>query len=106
MPANHCPCAADMLNVYITLTMLGWGSAPRQVLLLDNHRPASLDLLWPVVAAGQEMLKPPFPSDKCCWNGEMGGFGSFVRGSRCGADVVGWGWVSQVSWHGGRGMEK
>ena len=45
-----------MLNVYITLTMLGWGSAPWQVLILDAHRPASLDLLWPVVAAGESLI--------------------------------------------------
>lgn len=47
-----CPCSPDLLNVHITLLMLGWQSVPRQVVVLDAHRRASLDLMWPVVAAG------------------------------------------------------
>ncbi|GAB4817514.1 hypothetical protein N2152v2_004560 [Parachlorella kessleri] len=50
--ANVFHTLTDMLNVYITLLMLGWQDAPRQVLILDEHPPASLDILWPLVAAG------------------------------------------------------
>lgn len=49
---NAC-LRADMLNVYITLLVLGWQDVPRQVLILDEHPPASLDILWPLVAAGK-----------------------------------------------------
>jgi hypothetical protein len=50
-PARVLP--ADLVNVYSTLLMLGWMDSPRQVLILDHHPAASLDLLWPVVAAGE-----------------------------------------------------
>lgn len=41
-----------MLNVYITLKVLGWEGHARQVVILDSHPPGPLDALWPVAAAG------------------------------------------------------
>ena len=43
---------ADLLNVWITLELLGWQHEERQVLILDAHRIGPLDVLWPVAAAG------------------------------------------------------
>ena len=43
---------ADLLNVYITLVLLGWEGQARQVVMLDSHPPGPLDVLWPVAAAG------------------------------------------------------
>jgi hypothetical protein len=44
--------AADLLNVYISLVILGWERSPRQVVMLESHEQGPLDMLWPVVAAG------------------------------------------------------
>ena len=51
--ANVFHTMTDLLNVYITLRMLGWDlRAPRQVILLDSHPRGALDGLWPAIAAG------------------------------------------------------
>ena len=52
----------DLMNVYITLHMLGWSDEPHQIVLLDNHRPGALDPLWPAVAAsgGRSALTDPW----------------------------------------------
>ncbi|KAK9819676.1 hypothetical protein WJX72_000981 [[Myrmecia] bisecta] len=42
----------DILNVYISLRMLGWLGLKRQVVLLDAHPDGPLDGLWAAVAAG------------------------------------------------------
>jgi hypothetical protein len=48
----RCFRPADLLNVYITLILLGWEGKARQVVMLDSHPPGPLDVLWPVAAAG------------------------------------------------------
>ena len=50
LPPASAP--ADLLNVYITLMLLGWEGQARQVVMLDSHPPGPLDVLWPVAAAG------------------------------------------------------
>ncbi|KAL4448126.1 hypothetical protein ABPG75_005345 [Micractinium tetrahymenae] len=50
--ANVYHTMTDLLNVFVTLRMLGWEHQPRQVVMLDAHRPGPLDILWPVAAAG------------------------------------------------------
>ena len=60
--ANVFHALTDLLNVYISLWMLGWLEEPRQVVLLDNHPAAALDSLWAAVAAsgGIEALSAPW----------------------------------------------
>lgn len=50
--ANVYHTFTDLLNVYISVAVMGWQSCARQVVILDNHPPGPLDMLWPVVAAG------------------------------------------------------
>ena len=50
--ANVFHTLTDLLNVHITLHMLGWEDKPHQVLLLDSHPAGPLDPLWAAVAAG------------------------------------------------------
>ncbi|KAL0034323.1 hypothetical protein WJX77_009296 [Trebouxia sp. C0004] len=42
----------DLLNVYISLRMLGLENQSRQVIMMDRHMAGPLDGLWPAVAAG------------------------------------------------------
>ena len=60
--ANVFHTLADLLNVYITLHMLGWEGEEHQVLLLDSHPAGPLDPLWAAVAAsgGLQALRAPW----------------------------------------------
>ncbi len=65
--ANVFHMLTDMLNVFITLRMLGWGGRDRQVVLLDNHPPSPFDPLWAAVAGGGGLAALTHP-----WNASRG----------------------------------
>lgn len=48
--ANVFHFMTDLLNVYISLRMLGWDRSPYQILLMDDHPPGPMDPLWAAVA--------------------------------------------------------